>query len=59
MTRIETLKLMGFSHEEAIEKATEEATAREAFRNTKVTSTERRIVVVPDNYSGPLNPVSF
>ena len=45
MTRIETLKLMGFSHEEAIEKATEEATARIAFRNTKVTA--KSIEVTP------------
>ena len=59
MTRIETLKLMGFSEEEAIEKATAEAAARVAFARTKVTATETTITVRPEkryvgDYSTPL-----
>ena len=45
MTRIETLKLMGYSEAEAIERATTETTARIAFKRTKVTVTPKRITV--------------
>ena len=47
MTRIDTLKLMGFTEEEAIEKATTETAARIAFRRTSVTTSPKSIEVTP------------
>ena len=57
MTRIETLKLMGYSEAEAIERATAETTARLAFKRTKVTVTPNRITV--DRNIGNDKPVTI